>query len=70
MTNDTECGNCGESCSEEDVAMGGICARCDEAAAEDLRAQAESEELAMLCSYDEQPFHGDRDFADLDGVRW
>lgn len=40
MTNDTECGNCGEGCSEEDVAMGGICAWCDEAAAADLREQA------------------------------
>jgi hypothetical protein len=69
MGNELECSNCSESCSEEDVAMGGLCASCDEAAAEDLRASAEIEP-AMVTSYDEVPFHGDRDFADLDGVRW
>jgi hypothetical protein len=66
------CSNCGEGCSEQDLAIDGWCAQCDGARADELKAQAElmDAEPAMVCSYDEVRFHGDRDFADLDGVRW
>lgn len=69
MTNEGEhsCSGCGESCSEQDVATGGLCPSCDEAAAEALRAQAEEhgrdDEMPVTANFAEMG-------SDMDGRRW